>query len=50
MTEDDAARWMLAEYERDGFLYQEAAASHLFHLQDEALAPHSPSKSLISLS
>ena len=38
MTEDEAARWMLAEYERDGFLYQEAAASHLFQLYDESLA------------
>lgn len=38
MTEDQAARWMLAEYERDGFLYQETAASHLFQLHDETLA------------
>lgn len=46
MTEDEAARWMLAEYERDGFLYQEAAASHLFHLQDEALAYFDKSSNL----
>jgi hypothetical protein len=38
MTEDEAARWMLTEFEAAGFLYQEAAASHLFQLQDETLA------------
>lgn len=38
MTEEDAAQWMLAEYEAAGFLYQEGAASHLFQLQDENLA------------
>ena len=38
MTEDDAARWMLAEFEAAGFLYQESAASHLFQLNDETLA------------
>ncbi len=38
MTEEEAARWMLDEYEEFGFLYQETAASHLFHLHDERLA------------
>jgi hypothetical protein len=38
MTEDEAARWMLHEYERDGFLYQEAAACHLFQLSNDNLA------------
>lgn len=38
MTEDDAAKWMLAEFETVGFLYQEGAANHLFQLQDEKLA------------
>ena len=38
MTEDQAAQWMVAEYEAVGFLYQEAAASHLFQLDDETLA------------
>lgn len=38
MTEDEAARWMLAQYEEFGFLYQEGAASHLYHFQDERLA------------
>lgn len=38
MTEEDAARWMLAEFEAAGFLYQEGAANHLYHLRDERLA------------
>lgn len=38
MTEDDAAAWMLGEFELYGFLYQEGAASHLFMLDDEKLA------------
>jgi hypothetical protein len=38
MTEEDAADWMLEEYEKLGFLYQEAAASHLLLCQDERLA------------
>lgn len=38
MTEDEAALWMLAEFEEAGFLYQDGAASHLFHLHDEKLA------------
>jgi hypothetical protein len=46
MTEDEAAHWMLAEYEEAGFLYQEAAASHLFQLQDEDLAYFDQSSNL----
>ncbi|MFC7051459.1 DUF6953 family protein [Hansschlegelia quercus] len=38
MSEEEAARWMLGEYEEFGFLYQEGAASHLFNFQDERLA------------
>jgi len=38
MTEDQAAQWMLREYEKAGFLYQDLAASHLFHLNDTKLA------------
>lgn len=38
MTKEEAAQWMLAEYQAAGFLYQETAASHLFHLNDEQLA------------
>lgn len=38
MTEEEAAQWMLAQYEATGFLYQEEAASHLHHLNDERLA------------
>jgi hypothetical protein len=38
MTEDEAARLMLSEYERLGFLYQDGAASHLFQFNDERLA------------
>ena len=38
MTIDQAARWMLGQYEAKRFLYQEEAASHLLHLHDEALA------------
>ena len=38
MTEEEAAHWMLGEYERDGFLYQEGASSHLFQFHDERLA------------
>lgn len=38
MTEEEAAKWMLAEYEMAGFLYQEGAANHLFQLHDERLA------------
>ena len=46
MTEEEAARWMLAEYELAGFLYQESAASHLFQLNDEALAYFDASSNL----
>lgn len=38
MTEQEAANWMLEQYEEFGFLYQEGAASHLFHFNDERLA------------
>lgn len=38
MTEEDAARWMLEQFEEFGFLYQEGAASHLFQLRDDRLA------------
>ena len=38
MTEEEAANWMLEQYEELGFLYQEGAATHLFQLADERLA------------
>ncbi|WP_338466733.1 hypothetical protein RXV95_14460 [Novosphingobium sp. ZN18A2] len=38
MTPDEAAEWMLAEFEAKRFLYQEEAATHLLHLHDEQLA------------
>ena len=38
MTVADAAAWMLAQFERQRFLYQEEAASYLLHLQDKTLA------------
>jgi hypothetical protein len=38
MTEEDAARWMCAEFYTAGFLYQDGAATHLLQLQDERLA------------
>ncbi|WP_338661145.1 hypothetical protein VQH23_12945 [Pararoseomonas sp. SCSIO 73927] len=38
MTPEEAANWMLREYEAKRFLYQEEAASHLLHLQDQKLA------------
>lgn len=38
MTPEEAAQWMLERFEAEGFLYQEAAASYLSHLHDEALA------------
>jgi len=37
MTPRQAAEWMLEQFEIKRFLYQEEAASHLFHLHDEAL-------------
>jgi len=38
MNEDQAAEWMLGEYQAKRFLYQEEAASHLLHLHHEKLA------------
>jgi hypothetical protein len=38
MTPEQAAAWMLREYEAKRFLYQDEAASHLLHLNDENLA------------
>ena len=38
MTTEEAAAWMLRQYEAKRFLYQEEAASHLLHLHDEQLA------------
>ncbi|WP_395774064.1 DUF6953 family protein [Agrobacterium pusense] len=37
MTEEQAAQWMLGEFTRLGFLYQEGAASHLFMLNNGSL-------------
>lgn len=38
MTPLEAATWMLQEYRRQRFLYQDEAASHLLFLRHEALA------------
>jgi hypothetical protein len=38
MTPEDAAAWMLKEFEAKRFLYQEEAASYLLHLHDSGLA------------
>jgi len=38
MTTDDAAKWMLRQFEAKRFLYQEEAATHLLHLNDGDLA------------
>ena len=38
MTPEEAAGWMLEQFEEKRFLYQEEAASHLLHLHDEQLA------------
>lgn len=38
MTEDEAAAWMLRRFERQGYLYQDEAASQLFQLNDIKLA------------
>jgi len=38
MTSHQAAAWMLEQFESQGFLYQEGAASHLIHLHDETIA------------
>lgn len=37
MTPQDAAEWLLEQFNAKGFLYQEEAASHLYHLQDGSL-------------
>ena len=38
MNNQDAAEWMLEQFEAKRFLYQEEAATHLIHLHDENLA------------
>lgn len=38
MSPQEAAEWMLEQFEAKGFLYQEEAASHLLHLHNEELA------------
>jgi hypothetical protein len=38
MTPQEAADWMLEQFEAKHFLYQEEAATHLLHLHDEELA------------
>ncbi len=38
MTSQEASQWMLEQFEAKRFLYQEEAATHLLHLQDEQLA------------
>jgi len=38
MSPEQAAEWMLEQYEAKRFLYQEEAATHLVHLHDEMLA------------
>lgn len=38
MNAQEAAEWMLYNYEAKGFLYQEEAATHLLHLHDVELA------------
>lgn len=38
MTPQQAAEWMLREFQKKRFLYQEEAATHLLHLHDEQLA------------
>jgi hypothetical protein len=37
MNPEQAAEWMLEQFEAKRFLYQEEAASHLLHLNDEEL-------------
>lgn len=37
MTPHEAAEWLLKQFDAKGFLYQEEAASHLYHLHDEEL-------------
>lgn len=38
MTPDQAAEWMLEQFEAKRFLYQEEAGTHLLHFHDEELA------------
>lgn len=38
MTEDEAASWMLEQFEAKRFLYQDEAASQLLQLHKESLA------------
>jgi hypothetical protein len=38
MTPEQAAEWMLEQFEAKGFLYQEEAATHLLHLHYKQLA------------
>ena len=38
MTPQEAAEWMLEQYETNSLLYQEEAATHLLLLDDEELA------------
>lgn len=38
MTPEEAAEWMLRQFQAKRHLYQEEAASHLLHLQDAQLA------------
>lgn len=38
MRIQEAAEWMLDQFEEKRFLYQAEAASHLLHLHDEQLA------------
>lgn len=46
MTPQQAAEWMLEKYEAARFLYQEEAASHLYHLHDERLTYFDASNNL----
>lgn len=46
MTEEEAAHWMLSDFETAGFLYQEGAASHLMQFRDENLAYFDKSSNL----
>jgi hypothetical protein len=38
MRPQEAAEWMLEQFEAKRFLYQEEAATHLLHLHDDELA------------
>ena len=38
MNPQEAAQWMLEQFEAKRFLYQEEAASHLLRLHDEGVA------------